>query len=407
MNKPRLALWLLTIIYIVNFIDRQLIAVLAPIIKQDFVLSNTEIGLLYGASFSFVYALFGIPMGFIADRLSRKKVLLICLSLWSFATLFTGWAQSVLQLVVLRMALAVFESGASPTSYSLISALFPRNEWGKRISFYASGIFIGIGLSFLLGGSISEWLNWRWAFTLAGFLGIAIAVIAVFLIPDIAHPKSSTDEKKRIGFSQIIELLANPTVRLHLLGFGLLALSGYSLLSFFSSHLNALGRPDLIKHYGWFMFGVGFMITLSGKLADKWAQSHRANRFYSGMIAAWAGLPLYWFGLSTQDGFWALLLIGCGALLASSYNGVAAAIMQDLVDENQRGLAGGVYLFVISIGGFGAGPFITGFLADTFFSGNAAISQALKLTLIISGLAGGISLWFARKSMFKDRRYET
>jgi MFS family permease len=394
MIKPRLALSVLTVIYVINFIDRQLIAVLAPAIKQDFFLSNTQIGLLYGASFSFIYAFWGIPMGWLADRVNRKGLLLISLVLWSLATFATGWATSVLALLSLRIALAIFESAASPVSYSLITDLFDQKEWGKRISIYASGIFIGIGASFLLGGSLAEWFSWRDAFIYAGYIGLIVALISVFLIPNMVH---QTPKRQQIAtWSAFKDIFSRYVIWFHLLGFGFLALSGYALLSFLSSHLVALGRPDLVKHYGWFMFGVAIMVSLSGKWADFLAQAKRCNRFIPGIVAAWGGLPLYWLGLSSSDGLHALIFIGFGALIASSYNGVAAATLQDLVPHHVRGLAGGVYLFVISIGGFGLGPFLTGWIADTFFSGVDSIAQALKIILTSSGLMGGLFLLKAK-----------
>ncbi len=394
MIKPRIALTVLTVIYVINFVDRQLLAVLAPAIKQDFALSNTHVGLLYGAGFSFVYAFWGIPMGWLADRISRKGLLLFSLICWSFSTLATGWVTSIWGLLSLRMSLAFFESAASPTSYSLITDLFPKEEWGKRISLYASGIFIGIGGSFLLGGSIAEWFSWREAFVYAGAIGILVAFVGFISIPNVSH--QSTTKQKRLTMDDFRLIFAHKAVMYHLWGFGLLALSGYALLSFLSSHLVALSRPDLVKHYGWFMFGVAGMVAISGKWADFLAQSHRSKRFIPGILAAWGGLPLYWLGLSTSDGWFALLFIGTGALIASSYNGVAAATLQDLIPDSVRGLAGGVYLFVISIGGFGLGPFITGWIADSYFTGTFAIAQALKLVLIVSGLLGGLFLLKAK-----------
>ena len=401
--KSHFALITLTLIYIVNFVDRQLVAVIAPVLKQEFVLSNTEIGLIYGSLFSFFYAVFGIPLGHLSDRISRKKLILFCLAIWSISTIAGFWIQSILHLIILRIIVAIAESGASPSAYSLIADLFKKEEVASKISIYASGIFIGIGLAFLLGGSLTEYIGWREAFLFAGTPGLLIVIIALFLIPDIKHTKVE-DVERSYDISEGFKIIwLNKALRFHLMGFSFLALSGYALLSFLSTVLTNLGRPDLIKHYGWFMMGVSFMVIISGALADFLAKKSPSRRFIPAIIASCAGLPFYWFGLSQQNGLYALIGIGMGALLASSYNGVAASLIQQLTAKEHRGLAGGVYLFMISIGGFGLGPFITGYLSDHLFLGPDAITNSLKLVLTSCGIIGALCII---KSMKEVKRLE-
>lgn len=398
-SSSKIALAFLTLIYIVNFVDRQIVAVVAPLLKTEFVLSNTEIGLIYGSLFSVFYALFGIPLGRLSDIISRKKLILICLVIWSFSTLLSGWISHIFQLIGLRILVAIAESGASPAAYSLISDLFPSKELSSRISIYSSGIFIGIGASFLLGGILVEAVNWRDAFIYAGAPGLILAFVAVWFIPDVpqttSKPKKMTYSEWRENLKQIFSIKA---IRYHLLGFTFLALSGYALLSFLSTILQNLGRADLIKHYGWFLFGVAFMIIASGYWADFLAKKGKFRRFIPGIVAAWLGLPLYWFGLSSLDGFTAFLFIGTGALVASSYNGVAASLIQQLAPPELRGFTSGIYLFMISIGGFGLGPFLTGFIADTFFIGaENALQLSLRLVMTLCGILGGFALLKAMK----------
>lgn len=396
--SAKIALVFLTLIYIVNFVDRQIVAVVAPLLKTEFVLSNTEIGLIYGSLFSVFYALSGIPLGRLSDQISRKKLILTCLFIWSLATFLGGWISTIFQLIGLRILVAIAESGASPAAYSLISDLFPQKEWSARISFYASGIFIGIGSAFLLGGVLVEAVNWRDAFMYAGILGLVLAIVAVWFIPDV--PQTNSKPKKLTyaeWLSNLRQISSIKAIRYHLLGFTFLALSGYALLSFLSTILQNLGRPDLIKHYGWFLFGVAGMIIGSGYWADFLAKKGKYRRFIPAIAAAWLGLPLYWLGLSSVNGLTAFLLIGTGALLASSYNGVAASLIQQLAPPELRGFTSGIYLFMISIGGFGLGPFLTGFIADTFFSGPNSIQLSLRLVMTICGILGGLALIKAMK----------
>ncbi|MEX0994819.1 MAG: MFS transporter, partial [Balneolaceae bacterium] len=162
-------------------------------------------------------------------------------------------------------------------------------------------------------------------------------------------------------------------------------------------------RPDLVPHYGWFMFGVGGMVILSGKLADYLAAKDPSRRFIMGIIAALCGIPFYVWGLFAGDGSTALLLMGTAVLFSSSYNGVAAALIQYFVRPDMRALAGGLYLFVISVTGFGLGPPFAGWLMDSVFAGEYAVSKALITIIVGCGSIATVSFELAMKSYEADQ----
>ena len=374
---------LLTLIYILSFVDRQIVAVLGVQIRDSFMLSNFQIGLLYGPAFSMIYAISGIPMGRIADRTSRKLMIILGLFIWSAMTVISGFAASFTFLITARLFVGLSQAMLSPAVYSFLADKFSAEKRATIFSLYASGIFVGIGLSFLAGGTISMHYDWRTAMVAAGVPGLLLVPVAWYFLKEPPRKEVQYPDQMNM-ISEIQVMLSKKAVRWHLTGFAALACTGYTILAFVGNLFSDVhGRPDLIASYGWFMFGVGGTVILSGKMADYWARKDPSRRFWSGYIAAVGGLPFYLAGLFSYDATTAFIFMGIGVLIASSYNGVAAALLQFFVHSKQRALAGGLYLFVISIAGFGLGPPLTGWLADVIYSGEFAISKAITTVILI------------------------
>lgn len=399
-----LVLGLLFLVYISSFVDRQIVAVLGTAIRDDLGLTNTQFGVLYGPAFSLIYAVCGIFMGWFADQFSRKKIILIGLLIWSLMTAASGFASSFVFLVSARLFVGVSQSALSPAVYSLLADYFPPEKRARVFSVYASGIFIGVGLSFLIGGSVAEAFDWRQAMKIVGWPGVFLAVIGYLLIRE-PDRKSGKSERSAIQFVEVLKfILQKKTVRYHLAGFSLLALSGYTILAFIGTVLNdTFGTPSLISQYGWFMFATGLSVNLSGWLADKMAAKWGAEkRFVMGIVAALAGLPFYYFGLMSDSALVAFLLVGFANVISSSYNGVAAALIQYFVKSDMRGMAGAVYLFVISIVGFGIGPPVTGWLIDHVFTDIYGPSKALLVVFTVCGILATWCFWKAMQFYEQD-----
>ena len=402
-----LVLGLLTLIYISSFVDRQIIAVLAPQIQQQLSLSNFQVGLLYGTAFSLIYAVCGIPMGRLADVYSRKVMIVAGLVVWSLMTFISGFATSLTFLIVARFFVGLSESALSPAVYSLLSDYFRPEQRATVFSIYAAGIFVGIGVAFLGGGTIAQVYNWRTALMAVGVPGLLIAAIAWFVIKEIPRGITQTNARYDLeaGFWEVVSyILKKRTVILHFLGFSFLAFTGYTILGFIGIVLTDIHNAEsLTPQYGWFMLATGLSVMASGKAAD-WlaARWDGAKRFAMGMVAGLACLPLYYVGLFAESATTALIWIGAANVISSSYNGVAAAILQYLVKPNMRALAGGLYLFVISVIGFGVGPPLTGWLIDTFFTGSYGAAKALMLVFSCCGVLGSICFYLAMQSYNQD-----
>ena len=175
-------LGVLVVVYILNFIDRQILSILAVDIKRDLALTDDELGFLGGAAFAVFYALFGVPLGRLADRWHRVRLLTIGLVLWSTMTAVSGLARNFVTLSLARMGVGVGEATASPTAYSLISDYFPARQRGTALAIYSSGLYLGGGVSLLIGAKISQ--SWDAAYPgggLAGLVGWQAAFLAVGL----------------------------------------------------------------------------------------------------------------------------------------------------------------------------------------------------------------------------------
>ncbi len=394
---------LLFLIYVLSFVDRQIVAVLADVIRDDLALTNFQTGLLYGTAFSIIYALAGIPMGRLADQWSRRKLLALAVFTWSLVTVLSGFTASFTMLVVYRLILGVSQAALGPAAYAILAETFSPEKRASVFSIYAAGIFIGIGLSFLVGRSVADATDWGTAMITVGVPGLLLAPLAWFFIRDArkTEVKSGTFLSDTAANLRII--LAKRTVQLHLLGFAALACIGYTVLAFVGTILvDVFQSGHLIRHYGWFQFGVAVTVILMGRFADYLAVKNKARRFWAGIIPAAGAVPLYGLGLFADDGFSALILLGCAVLFSSSFNGVAAALIQFMVKPEMRALAGGLYLFVISIAGFGLGPPVAGLLMDHVFSGPYAASKAVFSLIVVCAMVAIISFTLAMRTYHQD-----
>jgi MFS family permease len=303
-----------------------------------------------------------------------------------------------------RFFVGVSQSALSPAVYSLLADYFPPEKRARVFSLYASGIFVGVGLSFLIGGSVAELYDWRVAMKTVGWPGLVLVLFGFLLIKEPSR-KSDANNRSATQFISVLKfILQKKTVRYHLAGFSLLALSGYTILAFIGTVLNdTFETPSLISQYGWFMFATGVSVNVSGWLADFFAKKWGAEkRFVMGIVAALGGLPFYYFGLMAESALAAFMLIGFANVISSSYNGVAAALIQYFVKSDMRGMAGAIYLFVVSIVGFGIGPPVTGWLIDHIFTGLYGPSKALLLVFTICGVLSTFCFLIAMKNYNDD-----
>ena len=190
MSNPQMAeskryrtivLWLLTLMYVMSFIDRQIIGILSPFIKAEMGFTDGQLGWLKGLAFALLYSIVGIPIAWLADRYSRKKIVTISLIAWSGFTALTGMASSFLHMFLARVGVGIGEAGGSPPSHSIISDLYPKEQRASALGIYSLGIPIGIGFSYILAGALVESFGWRGTLYVLGVVGIGLALSLIHI----------------------------------------------------------------------------------------------------------------------------------------------------------------------------------------------------------------------------------
>jgi len=185
---------MLTLVYVFNFVDRQLIVILQESIKKDLKLSDTQLGLLSGFTFAIFYVTLGIPIARFADRSNRRNTVTVSLALWSIMTTLSGLAKNFIQLLLARIGVGVGEAGGSPPAHAMISDYFPPEKRSTALSVYSTGIYFGLLTGFLMGGYLNQYLGWRTAFFIVGIPGVLFSLL---FYASVKEPhKGATDVDK-------------------------------------------------------------------------------------------------------------------------------------------------------------------------------------------------------------------
>jgi MFS family permease len=389
----RYALGLLCVVYVVNFVDRQVLAILLQSIKEDLSLSDLQLGLLSGTAFGLFYATLGIPIARLADRFSRKGVIAICVTIWSAMTALCGTASGFATLLLYRVGVGVGEAGGSPPAHSLISDYFPPEKRATALGIFSLGVPLGILVGFLAGGWLDEALGWRTAFIVVGLPGVLVAALVALTLREPRRGLSEGLESEAGNAPtarQVIGFLWRLRSFRHLsMGSALYAFVGYSVTNWSPSFLARSHGMDggeigtaLALIIG---IGGGAGIYLGGVLADRWSHSNPLGRVHVPALAQLLSFPFGFVIYTTDNTSLALALFTIPAFLGLMYQGPAFAVTQSLATPKMRATASAVLLFVINIIGLAVGPAVTGALSDALTPRLG--DDSLRYALLIVSLA--------------------
>jgi predicted MFS family arabinose efflux permease len=393
------ALGLLTVVYVVNFVDRQILSILLESIKEEFSLTDTELGFLAGISFALFYATLGIPIAMWADRGNRRNIITLALTVFSFMTALCGQATSFVYLAAARIGVGVGEAGASPPSHSILSDLFSPKERATALGIFATGVNIGIMIGFFVGGYINELYGWRQAFLVVGIPGLLLAIIVRLTLrePERGASEGRTGEavEQAPSFSSAARIFWQTKTLRHIsLASALNAFVGYGAVTWFASFL---ARSYQMKSsesglYLALMFGVvgGVGTFFGGYFADVLAKRDiRWNLWLPAAVVIFAfpfTLGVFFSASATAS----LLFFIIPALVGTVYLGPSLAMVQALVPLRMRTVASAILLFVINIIGLGLGPQMVGVVSDLLTDRFA--DESLRYALLI---ASCINIWSA------------
>ena len=422
-NYQRTALILLTLVYVFNFVDRQILNILAEPIKQELGLSDAQLGLVTGLAFAIFYSSLGLPIARYAERGDRPKLIAGALTLWSLFTIFCGMAGNFLQLLLARLGVGVGEAGGVPPSHSLITEFTPREKRGLALAIFSTGLPLGSFIGLAFGGLAADALGWRMAFVLAGVPGVIIAVLCLLLLkePRRGQPRKTLADGDRL-WPSLKSFARKPTYLAMLAGGSLQAMVIYGLSAFLASYfLRAHGAVLANMAEGFGLQPLGFLglvfglaVGLAGAVGTFGAGwlSDRLNvhdfRGYATVpaVAAFVAVPAFSIVFLSPSVPVAFAALAVGMAMINSYFGPMHASCQSIVGPSQRATISALTLVVINLVGLGLGPPLAGVMSDIMHLGmGMEDAQALRMALIaitaISALAG-LAFWQARRTIDAD-----
>lgn len=403
-EEPSLkAAWLATILFTVAYtlhsVDRYVISVVIEPIKHEFGFSDTQLGALGGFAHALAYSLFVLPIGFLLDRTNRVRLLSAALGIWSLLTMLGALAVGYWSLFLMRMGVGAGEAATSPAIQSLISSLFPTRLRASAMGVVFSGVAIGTGLIFAIGGTISDTWGWRYVFLVAGFPGVVLAVVMWIYLREPPRSRMADGGKlKPAPMGEAIWFaLKSPPIMFSAFGLTLASISVAAVWTWIT--------PILVRSHGFSLTQAGFIVGLSagvvkfgstfisGFVADKIAKG-RIDRLWivpsAALVLSVPAAAGVVFGANSWIVIFFVLVLG---LTLGTHYATPRAVIVSVSPENMRGSVASVEQLLVNLIGAGCGPLITGFISDEL-GGKNAVGLALVATLSVNVIAA-LCFWLS------------
>jgi len=398
-STRRYTLGLIATVYVFNFIDRQILAILLPAIKNEYGVEDWVLGFLAGPAFALFYVTLGIPMAVLADRWNRRNLIAVSLTIWSVMTALSGASANIVQLAMARIGVGVGEAGFAPPAHSMIADMYPPERRGTAMGVFTLGIALGIMIAFIGGGWIAQNIGWRQAFYIVGLPGVILALVFRFTVTE---PRRGMSEDRVDGGEQhsvisVARFLMRRKSFVHMsVGAGLASFTGYAVLSFFPSFLersHGMNLQEIGIYLGLIIgisTGIGFLG--GGYLTDRIGSVDRKRSLQAiagALLLGWVFVfPLY----LVSNPYVVMGLFILPSVLSNTYLATTFAQVQSLVGLRMRSVASALLLFVINVLGLGFGPQVAGFLSDYLAIGFGNESLRYSL-LIIAATTGPWTAW--------------
>ena len=411
-RRPGVVLAMLTFVYVLNFLDRQLLGILAKPIQDSLHITDGQLGLIGGLYFAMFYCFIAIPVGWLADRTNRVAVLTLACAVWSAATIACGMARTYPGLVAARMTVGFGEAGGVPPSYAIITDTFPAGTRGRAFGIYNLGPPIGAALGVAFGASIAAAFDWRYAFIAIGLIGIVTAIALPFIVKEPARgatdgvagaPQQNVPAQDKAPFwATVRAFFANPVLTLAAFGSGATQFVTYGLGNFavlFLIREKGMTLPQIAIFYAIaLVIGMCGGMILSGWPIDKITRKSRVGYALAPAGSLAIALPFYLAFVWAPTWPLALSLLTVTMFFNYFYLSCSVALTQDEVKPNQRVLAGALLLLVMNFIGLGLGPTWVGQVSDwAKAQGNThSLQYALYTLTPFYFVAIALFLWLAR-----------
>lgn len=418
------ALGLLLVIYILNFVDRSVVNILAEPIKNDLGLLDWHIGLMSGLAFAVFYTFLGLPIAQLAERYNRPLIISVALAVWSAFTALSGLAQNFTQLVLARIGVGIGEAGCTPPAHSLISDYVPRERRASALAFYSMGIPLGGLVGMAVGGIVADAYGWRVAFFVCGLPGVAVAILAALTLVETRAPEAVKARALRMDdFKTTLATLAlKRTFWLVAFAASIKAFIGYGHAPFTASfflrnhpeQIAGLADSFELKSVGFIGLTLGVIAgtagaagaMLGGLIADKFGAKDLRAYVSVPAVAALITIPVYVFAITTDNAVVGIGVLAVNAVLGTLWYGPVYATAQSIVPPHMRATAAAILLFIINLIGLGLGPLAVGILSDVLAKAwEFGSAEGIRWALILSTLPNLLAFWFfwrARKTIREE-----
>jgi len=406
----KLALALLFLVSLFNYLDRFVLSVLLPSIKKDLILSDTQLGLIVTA-FTWSYVLLAIPFARLADNHSRKATISVALAVWSAMTAACGLAQNFVQLAAARIMVGVGEAGATPPAHSMISDYFPLSVRAKALAVYGIGAPAGLMLGFISASWLAETYSWRIAFLCLGLPGIVLAICFYIFVKE---PKRGLSEDEAIQkqaeeivpFSETLAtLMASPAFRHLCFATALYTVVYLAVISWLPSYFVRTFEMSLTEVGFWLgmVLGISQLIGMAccGIITDILVTRNRKWYCWIPALAMFISTPLFFIIFGTENAIISALAIFLAFMIGVFQGPASFAAIQGLAPVRMRAMAVAVFLLLVNIIGGMIGPLFTGWLSDQFTSsyGDDSLKWALLIVSVVFGLWAGVHYLLAARTI--------
>jgi predicted MFS family arabinose efflux permease len=409
-KQANYALTILFIVFVFNFIDRQILAILLEPIKKDLQVSDTAMGFLTGITFAVFYTFCGLPIARWADKGNRGTIISIGLFIWSLMTALSGMATTFIQLAAARVGVGVGEAAGSPASHSLISDFFPPERRATALSIFNMGASLGLFLGIFLGGWIGQAYGWRIAFLLVGAPGIILALIVKFTLPEPPRGLSEVQDGDDTIYTvkDVFKFLWSLKSFRHLtIAASLFSFATYGLINWtpaFLMRVHEMSMKDAATWYGPLLgISSGAGMLIGGLLCDKLGRKDIRWQLWVCAIAGFGAVPFIMLFLFIPTPLAALICYIPALVFGAFYVGPAYALAQSLSKLRMRAVASAILMFFINLIGLGLGPQVVGIMNDVLASSFGTDSIRYSLTIVgVTNILAGIHFLIASKYLKKD-----
>jgi MFS family permease len=402
---------MLCFVYVLNFLSRQLPAILAKPIQDSLHVSDSKLGLIGGLYFALFYCCISIPVGWVADRTNRTRVLAAACAIWSAATMCCGLAVTYPQLVLAYMAVGFGEAGGVPPSYSIISDYFSTGRRGTALGLYNVGPAIGATLAIAFGASIAAAFSWRFAFISLGALGLLTAIAVIVLVREPVRGGLDRASRKVIesktGFWQNLAMFfSRPSLLLAALGAGATQFITYGLGNFvvlFLMREKGMALKEVAAYYALVVLvGMGGGMIVSGRVIDRFTKISKQAFALIPAVSLTLAVPFYLAFVWTPSWRLALLFLVPTLFLNYFYLSSTVTLVQEEVRPEQRVMSGALLLLVMNFIGLGLGPTYVGVASDLFRASHPHNSLQIALYLLASFYVLAVLLFLALARVLRN-----